>query len=119
MLSTRNITTTGIFGHESGVDFDDIVGNPNINSTAISRIVVTYNTYISSLTVGFHGVFNSFSLTARNKVHYTDKVGVRRGESIANSSDIIIIEGEFVTKVEATFVDSAISRIAFWTNKGM
>lgn len=43
MLSNCKITTTKTIGHGSGTDFDDVVGIPNINTTAISQIFVTYN----------------------------------------------------------------------------
>lgn len=52
-------------------------------------------------------------------MHYSDKVGVCRGGSGSTSCDFTISPGEFVTKVEGTFVDSAISKIVFWSNKGM
>lgn len=117
MQSTRNLTTTGSYGYELGADFDDLVGIPNINTTAISRMVVTHDQHIESLTVGFNGIFVRYLLIAR-KVHYSDKVGVRRGGSSSTSSEFTITPGEFVTKVEGTFLGSAISKIAFWTNKG-
>lgn len=62
MISTRKLTATDSYGIEDGADFNDLVGIPNINTTAISRIVVRHNQHIASLTVGIYGVFGRFSL---------------------------------------------------------
>lgn len=67
MTLTRNLTTTGTYGMESGTDFTDLDGIPNINTAAISRIVVTHNSHIQSLTVGFYEVSVWISLIARIK----------------------------------------------------
>lgn len=51
-MSNRNITTTPVAGSAvCGTAFDDNIGIPDLNKTAICRIVVTYEKYIRSLTV--------------------------------------------------------------------
>lgn len=56
MASARDMITTDPHGITAGEDFDDKLGIPDLNKTAISRIEVTYDSYIRSLTVGINTV---------------------------------------------------------------
>lgn len=52
-MSTRNITTTAKHGSTGGAAFDDKVGIPDLNKTAITHIALRYEPggYIRAMTV--------------------------------------------------------------------
>lgn len=57
MAPTYDTFTTDPHGLVHGVSFNDEVAITDLNKTAISRIEVTYDTYLRSLTVGISTVF--------------------------------------------------------------
>lgn len=103
-MSTRNTTTTNVIGQPHGTAFDDKVNIPDLNTTAITHIVVTYDdgSYIRSLTV-----------------HYNNKTGEMRGGAGSSQIDVILTPGEFITEVEGNGSAGVLIKIAFRTNKGI
>lgn len=104
-MSAREPTTTSFSGESYGSGFDDQVGIPDLNTTAITHIVVGYDDkdgYIRSLTV-----------------HYNNKVGVTRGGTGSSRVDVILTPGEFITEVEGKAGTGVLVMIVFRTSKGI
>lgn len=103
-MSTRNITTTSAVGEPHGTAYDDGAGIPDLNKTAITHIVVTYDNgnYIRSLTV-----------------HYNNKAGEMRGGTGSSEVDVILTPGEYITEVEGSAQSDIIRKLVFRTSKGM
>lgn len=104
IMSTRNTTTTSATGDPYGTAWDDNVRIPDLKTTAITHIVLTYDdgSYIRSLTV-----------------HFNNKAGEMRGGTGSSQVDIILTAGEFITEVEGKTGDGVMTKIAFRTNKGI
>lgn len=103
-MSTRKTTTTNIIGEPHGKAFDDRVHIPDLSTTAITHIVVTYDPgrFIRSLTV-----------------HYNNKAGEKRGGTGSSQVDVILTPGEFITEVEGQAGGGVMIKIAFRTSKGI
>lgn len=52
------------------------------------------------------------------KLHYADTVGTPRGSTAGIRVEHTLEKGEFISTVEGTSSDGAISKIQFETNKG-
>lgn len=68
MPSTRETHTTDLVG-PSGITFDDRLVIRDINTAVITRIVVTHDTHLRSITVGSYGC-NDFPRNVTNRKYF-------------------------------------------------
>lgn len=53
------------------------------------------------------------------KVHYNNSDGVVRGGIVGKESTVCLTPGEWITEIEGTVSNNAISKLSFVTSKGM